>query len=127
MRSSGTRGGLARGRGVCACGVLARCRDGRPIKLEGNPDHALARGGLCPTGQADVLSLYDGERLRGPHEGGTARSWEDAHAALSVRLDELRRNGGRVRVLTGTIVSPSTSYSNSRNSNTRYYSHKQKK
>src|SRR5262245_38542476 len=30
------------------CGTLVKVRDGRPIKLEGNPDHPLSLGGLCP-------------------------------------------------------------------------------
>jgi molybdopterin-containing oxidoreductase family iron-sulfur binding subunit len=47
--------------GACnaGCGVLARVRDGRPIKLEGNPAHRLSRGGLCAVGQAALLGLYD--------------------------------------------------------------------
>src|SRR5678816_1138133 len=34
------------------CGVIAETRDGRAIKLEGNPDHPLSRGALCARGQA---------------------------------------------------------------------------
>src|SRR5262245_62046705 len=34
-----------------ACGILTRNVDGRPIKLEGNPQHPLSRGGLCAAGQ----------------------------------------------------------------------------
>ena len=36
------------------CGMLVKCRDGRPIKAEGNPEHPLSRGGLCAVGQATV-------------------------------------------------------------------------
>ena len=49
-----------------ACGVIAETRDGRVIKLEGNPDHPLSRGGLCAIGQASVLNLYDSHRLKDP-------------------------------------------------------------
>ena len=86
------------------CGVLAKCRDGRPIKLEGNPQHGLSRGGLCAVGQASLLDLYDGERFGGPRLDGAASTWEQVDARVSSAL----RGGGKVRLLTRTIVSPST-------------------
>ncbi|MBI3646386.1 MAG: 4Fe-4S dicluster domain-containing protein, partial [Acidobacteriales bacterium] len=46
------------------CGLLAKVRDGRPIKLEGNAQHPVSRGGLCATGQANILGLYDSQRLQ---------------------------------------------------------------
>src|ERR671931_2888727 len=45
------------------CALLVKTRDGRPIKVEGN-DKSEIFGGTCATGQATVLSLYDGDRLR---------------------------------------------------------------
>ena len=50
--------------GACpaGCGMLVKSYDGRPIKLEGNPEHPLAKGGLCAAGQASLLGPYD--RLR---------------------------------------------------------------
>ncbi|MEK6543559.1 MAG: molybdopterin oxidoreductase, partial [Elusimicrobiota bacterium] len=50
---------------AAACGVLVKVRDGRPIKLEGNPMHPVSQGGLCARGQASVLDLYDSQRLAG--------------------------------------------------------------
>ncbi len=55
-----------------ACSLLVKTRDGRPIKIEGNPDSPLFGGGTCAVGQATVLSLYDGERLRQPAVAGHA-------------------------------------------------------
>src|SRR3989338_3356201 len=49
-----------------ACGILVKTREGRPIKLEGNPDHPVNEGGLCARGQASLLNLYDPDRLKGP-------------------------------------------------------------
>lgn len=86
-----------------ACGVIARCRDGRPIKLEGNELHALSRGGLCAVGQAEVLSLYDALRIGVPEANGQPIAWDAALAQLKGAL-----RGGKLRVLTGTLTSPST-------------------
>jgi molybdopterin-containing oxidoreductase family iron-sulfur binding subunit len=85
------------------CGVLARCRDGRPVKLEGNPEHAVSRGGLCAVGQASLLALYDSRRFDGPTLRGAESNWSDADAAVASALAN-----GRVRLLSRTITSPST-------------------
>jgi molybdopterin-containing oxidoreductase family iron-sulfur binding subunit len=89
-----------------ACGVLVKSRDGRPIKLEGNPDHPLSRGGLCARGQASVLDLYDSERLKGPLADGAATTWAALDAAVAKGLAEARRKGRAVRVLSQTAPSP---------------------
>ncbi|MFN0007117.1 MAG: 4Fe-4S dicluster domain-containing protein [Planctomycetota bacterium] len=93
---------------AAGCGVLAKCRDGRPIKLEGNEMHALSRGGLCAVGQAQILGLYDGHRLESPRRGAQPASWEEADREIRALLEAARERGGRVRLLTGTIHSPST-------------------
>jgi molybdopterin-containing oxidoreductase family iron-sulfur binding subunit len=96
-----TCGGCAAG-----CGVLARSRDGRPVKLEGNPEHPVSRGGLCAIGQAQTRGLYDEDRLRGPKLAGRAVDWAALDADLQRHFSELRASGGAVRVLAGTILSP---------------------
>ncbi len=94
--------------GACpaACGLLVKCRDGRPIKLEGNPGHPLSRGGLCGPGQASILGLYDSKRLQGPLRGGQATTWDELDAEIAGKLDAVRSGGGKVRVLTRTLHSP---------------------
>ena len=73
-----------------ACGVIAETRDGRTIKLEGNPEHPLNRGGLCARGQAALQGLYNPDRFRGPmiKQGNTwkAALWEDALNLVSQHL-----------------------------------------
>ena len=87
--------------GACpaGCGILTRNRDGRPIKLEGNPGHPVSRGGLCAIGQASVLALYDSERLRQPLQEGTGSTWEEVDAAVGgrCRSDCHRNRTGRGR------------------------------
>jgi molybdopterin-containing oxidoreductase family iron-sulfur binding subunit len=88
------------------CGLLGKVRDGRPIKLEGNPEHPLSRGGLCAVGQASLLGLYDSQRPQTPLVAGHPASWDEVDRALHEELASLRSRGGAVRFFTGTITSP---------------------
>jgi len=89
------------------CGVLVQTRDGRPLKLEGNPGHPLSRGGLCAVGQAATLGLYDAQRLTAPRMDGDTSTWAAVDQAILAEMAAIRADGGAVRVLTGTLVSPS--------------------
>ena len=51
---------------VWRCGVLAKVKDGRVVKLEGNPDHPHSRGKLCARGQAGLMNTYDPDRVLTP-------------------------------------------------------------
>ena len=76
------------------------------MKLEGRPDHPLSGGGLCATGQADLRALYDAGRLREPLLGGKASTWAALDAYVAAGLEGLHRSGGRLYVLSGSLVSP---------------------
>ena len=80
-----------------ACGVLIETRDGRVIKIEGNPAHPLNRGALCARGQAAPQGLYNPDRYRQPMmRRGTALvpvTWVDALRTLGQRLGEVRSRG----------------------------------
>ncbi|MBK5293760.1 MAG: TAT-variant-translocated molybdopterin oxidoreductase [Acidobacteriia bacterium] len=89
-----------------SCGLLMKTRDGRPIKLEGNPLHPLSRGGLCAAGQASLLGLYDSHRLHHPLVRGMQATWEDADRAIGSQLETIRREGGPVRFWSTTVTSP---------------------
>jgi Fe-S-cluster-containing dehydrogenase component len=91
-----------------SCSVLVKTRDGRPIKVEGNPDAPLFGGGTCAVGQATVLSLYDGRRLRQPLWLGSPVSWEEVDGQVQSRLRTAIAAPGRVVLLSGTLTSPST-------------------
>ncbi|MBZ5573979.1 MAG: TAT-variant-translocated molybdopterin oxidoreductase [Acidobacteriia bacterium] len=90
------------------CGLLAKVRDGRPIKLEGNPQHPVSHGGLCATGQASILGLYDSQRLRHPLKEGKKSSWAEVDREIQAELANIRSDRGAVRFLSGTITSPTT-------------------
>jgi anaerobic selenocysteine-containing dehydrogenase/Fe-S-cluster-containing dehydrogenase component len=76
------------------CGLIVETRDGRAIKLEGNPDHPLNHGALCARGQAALQGLYNPDRLRSPmvKENGAwkAITWDDAITRLSQTLSQSR-------------------------------------
>ncbi|MGI8618590.1 MAG: molybdopterin-dependent oxidoreductase [Gemmatimonadaceae bacterium] len=82
---------------AAACGVLAETRDGRVIKLEGNPQHPLSRGAICARGQSAVQGLYNPDRFRGPmvRRNGTLErvTWEQALQLLAQKLGETRAGG----------------------------------
>jgi len=80
-----------------ACGLIAETRDGRTIKLEGNPEHPLNRGALCARGQAGLQGLYNPDRYRQPmiRKDGklVPATWDDALRLLSQKLGEVRSRG----------------------------------
>src|SRR5205085_6807421 len=80
------------------CGVVAETRDGRTIKLEGNPEHPVNRGALCVRGQAALQGLYNPDRYRGPmaRKNGQLQSvsWEEALQIFAQKLGETRSRGG---------------------------------
>lgn len=57
------------------CGLLVKTRDGRPIKVEGNPQHPVSQGAVCTIGQASLLGLYDADRARTASRGGQPVAW----------------------------------------------------
>ncbi|HSP13581.1 MAG TPA: 4Fe-4S dicluster domain-containing protein [Thermoanaerobaculia bacterium] len=84
------------------CGILVKCRDGRPIKIEGNPGHPLSRGGICAVGQAMVLGLYDSLRVGGPVLNGKSTDWTSVDSFVAGKLAGAKR----VRVMSSTLPSP---------------------
>ncbi len=80
------------------CGVLAEVRDGRPIKLEGNPEHPVNQGAICATGMSALQGLYNPDRYRQPmlREGDalTPVTWDRALEVLGQKLGEVKSRGG---------------------------------
>src|SRR5882724_12840495 len=87
-----------------SCSVLVKTRDGRPIKIEGNPEAPLFGGGTCAVGQATVLSLYDGQRLQQPFWHGQPVSWEEIDTRIKFATTAGSR--GRVVLLSGPVLGP---------------------
>src|SRR5215510_12317007 len=85
------------------CGLVAKNRGGRVVKLEGNPDHPVNAGTLCIRGQAGLQALYHPDRYRGALMAGKAAAWPDAEKALGDKLRELvsSRQGNKIAMVTG--------------------------
>ena len=80
-----------------SCGILVETRDGRALKIEGNPNTELNRGALCAKGQSALQGLYNPDRFRGPmaRKNGAlvAVTWDEALQTLASRLGEVRSKG----------------------------------
>jgi len=93
--------------GGIANGVLAKSNEGRPTKIEGNPEHPGSLGATDVRTQASLLGLYDPDRSQQPMFRGTPKSWQNFLTDLRAKLDDHRANGGAgVRFLTETVTSP---------------------
>ena len=102
--------------GGIATPLLARSNEGRPTKLEGNPDHPNNRNGRPEDrgssatdifSQASVLSLYDPDRSQIPLFREESRTWSTFVGELRTALDEQRpKQGSGIRFLTETVTSP---------------------
>ena len=102
------------------CGTVVRTREGRAVKVEGNPEHPINQGALCVRGQSALQGLYNPDRLRGPQQRRVTNEasgqsvlestdWEQAQQQLVERIQAVIASGGPGRVavvtplLTGTL------------------------
>ena len=83
------------------CGMSVRTREGRAVKVEGNPFSPISHGRLCARGQASLQGLYDPDRIPQPlvrkGDGWDKVTWQDAEARL---LAGLQQHRGRTVFLT---------------------------
>lgn len=88
--------------------ILVKTREGRPIKIEGNSLSTFSSG-VSARVHASLLGLYDNEKLRGPKKGeDTKVSWEQIDKEVAEQLAQVAAKGGNIRILTNTVLSPST-------------------
>lgn len=87
--------------------VVAKVRDGRPIKIEGN-ELAFTKAGTTARAQASVLDLYDTHRLRFPQRKVGDKFEETTYEFVDKTIGEGLAAGGNIVLLTTTVNSPST-------------------
>ncbi len=88
-------------------GVIVKTREGRPIKLEGNPACPINAGGLDAQGQASVLDLYDNSKLHGPLLNGKEALWDDVDNFVRAELNKVQASGKTIAIVSATVNSPS--------------------
>lgn len=84
------------------CGMTAKVRNGRVVKLEGNPNHPLSNGKLCPRGNGATGLLYDPDRLKTPmirvnKRGGDQfreASWDEALDFTAEKMLDIKKKYG---------------------------------
>ena len=93
--------------GGVATGLLAKSNEGRPTKLEGNPEHSGSLGATDVFAQASLLDMYDPDRSQQVTRLGNPTTWQNFMTAIRSATDENRGNGGAgIRFLTETVTSP---------------------
>ena len=90
-----------------ALGLLVESHEGRPTKIEGNPDHPASLGATDAIAQASVLNVYDPDRAQVTTHLGEIQSWAQFLDKAAAWAAEIKvNNGAGFSILTGTVISP---------------------
>jgi MoCo/4Fe-4S cofactor protein with predicted Tat translocation signal len=90
-----------------AIGLLVESHEGRPTKIEGNPDHPSSQGATNVFAQASILNLYDPDRAQTVTKFGEIQTWSMFVESAQAIAAEMRVTGGAgFRILTGIVTSP---------------------
>ena len=90
-----------------ATGLLAKSNEGRPTKIEGNPEHPGSLGATDVLAQASLLNMYDPDRSKEVTYRGEPKTWQGFMTELRAKIDENRADGGAgIRFLSETVTSP---------------------
>src|SRR5256884_1641187 len=93
--------------GADAIGLLVESHEGRPTKIEGNPDHPSSLGATNVFAQASILNLYDPDRAQTVTKFGEIQTWSlFVESAQAIAAEMKAANGAGFRILTGIVTSP---------------------
>jgi Fe-S-cluster-containing dehydrogenase component/anaerobic selenocysteine-containing dehydrogenase len=98
-------------------GILIKTREGRPLKVDGNPDHPIFQGKISIQGQSSVINLYDPSRLRNPMKKSDSplilnrdklekTDWETVDIAVKEKLQKAVDSGKEIALVTHSVLSP---------------------
>jgi anaerobic selenocysteine-containing dehydrogenase len=100
------------------CGVLAYVKDGKLVKVEGDPDHPWNQGRLCSRCLAMTQYVYHPDRLTRPLKRVGQRgegkwqeiSWDEAFDLIEQKMNKIREEFGPESVIfamgTGRDIGP---------------------
>jgi len=88
--------------------ILVKTREGRPIKIEPNPNAVLVNSGTDAATQASVLDLYDLSKLKGPKSKSDEIEWSEVDTRVINALNAANSAGKQISIIASTINSPST-------------------
>ncbi len=94
-------------------GIVVKTREGRPIHIKGNKHSQITGGAVNARVNSSVLELYDAKRGKAPAKkvAGTWKKgleWSTVDKEISSQLSAVSAAGGKIVVLTGTLMSPSS-------------------
>jgi molybdopterin-containing oxidoreductase family iron-sulfur binding subunit len=90
-----------------ALGLVVKSREGRPIKVEGNPKHPASLGATDVFAQASTLDLYDPDRTQVITHKGEIQTWDNFLAVLTQAVSDLgAKSGAGLHILSGSTSSP---------------------
>lgn len=89
------------------CGVIVTVRNGRIVKIEGDPEDPISKGRMCAKGLAEIQAVYNPDRLKYPlrrvGERGSNEwervSWDEAISQIADALMELYEKDGAMQLL----------------------------
>lgn len=95
-------------------GILVKTREGRPIKIDGNPEHPVNKGKINNVAHASIVNLYDPSRLKNPAKKTDMNfpafedmKWENVDAEIEKAIEAASASGKEIAILTENVSSPS--------------------
>ena len=91
--------------------ILVKTREGRPIKIEPNPNAGVFNNGTDAQTQASVLDLYDVSKLKAPllrkNNALAEANWSEIDSFVVAELGKVQAAGKQIRILSSSVHSPS--------------------